>query len=137
MKRFMYAAIFVCMGFVVLLFCSACGKSEAPHKIKDMDFTVCDDSRLPKELIQIIEEKKETPFRLTYTAGDYMYIVVGYGRQNRDNLSVAVTDLYLGEDSIYVGTSLISDSQQVKEDVVTYPYVAVKCEKYDLPVVYK
>lgn len=136
MKRSMYVAIFLCVHVAILLFCSACSRADAPQKVKDIDFTVCDETRLPKELVDIIEEKKETPFRLTYTTGSYMYIVVGYGQQNRDNLSVAVTDLFLGEDNVYVNTTLISDSQQAKEGVITYPYIALKCEKYDMPIVY-
>lgn len=136
MKRFMYAAIFLCFHIAILLFCSACSQADAPEKVKDIDFTVCDETRLPKELLEIIEEKKDTPFRLSYSTGSYMYIVVGYGEQNRDNLSVVVNDLFVGEKNIYVSTTLISDSQQMKEGVVTYPYVAMKCEKYDMPIVY-
>lgn len=136
MNHSMYAAIFLIGNILFLLFCSACGRAEAPEKIKDMDFTVCDESRLPGELVEIIETKKSAPFRLSYTTGSYMYIVIGYGEQNRDNLSVAVGDLYLGEDGIYVNTNLISDSQEMQEGVTTYPYIAIKCEKYDLPIIY-
>ncbi len=136
MNHSMYAVYFLCFHLLLLLFCSACSKADTPEKIKDIDFTVCDESRLPKELLEIIEEKKEVPFRLSYTTGSYMYIVVGYGEQNRNNLSVTVSDLFLGEDSIYVSTSLISDSQQIDADAVTYPYIALKCEKYEMPIVY-
>lgn len=136
MNHSMYAAVFLCFNIIFLLFCSACSKAGTPEKIKDIDFTVCDESRLPKELLEIIEEKKEVPFRLTYTTGSYMYIVVGYGEQNRNNLSVAVSDLFLGEEGIYVNTNLISDSQQMQEGIVTYPYIVLKCEKYDMPIIY-
>ena len=136
MKSSMYISIFLCFLFLIMFFCNGCSQAEAPKKVKDLDFTVCDESRLPVELVDIINEKKESPFRLTYTTGSYMYIVVGYGAQNRDCLSVAVKDLYLGENEIYVDTSLISDSQERKEGVVTCPYLALKCEKYDLPVIY-
>ncbi len=136
MNHSMYAAVFFVGNILFLLFCSACGQIETPKKIKDLDFTVCDESRLPGELVEIIEKKKAAPFRLSYTTGSYMYIVIGYGEQNRDNLSVTVGDLYLGEEGIYVDTSLISDSQQMQDGVTTYPYIALKCEKYDLPIIY-
>ncbi len=136
MSRFMYVAVFLCFHFLILVFCSACGQISEPKKIQDIEYTVCDESRLPKELLAIIEEKKETPFRLSYTTGSYMYIVVGYGEQDRDQLSVAVSDLYLGENAIYMNTSLISDSQDVQTGKTSFPYVAVKCEKYDLPISY-
>lgn len=136
MNRFMYVAVFLCCHVLILVFCSACGRVSEPKKIKDIAYTVCDESRLPKELLEIIEEKKETPFRLSYSTGSYMYIVVGYGEQNRDQLSVAVEDLYLGENAVYMNTTLISDGQDIQQDCITYPYVAVKCEKYDMPIAY-
>ena len=35
----------------------------------------------PQELAQIIEEKKNDSFRLTYTSGNDLYIAAGYGKQ--------------------------------------------------------
>lgn len=136
MNQSMYTTIFLACSMVSLVFLSACGKTGEVVRIKDLESTICDDSRLPSELVEIINEKKEQPFRLTYMAGNYMYIVVGYGAQNRDALSVVLEDLYLGENAIYMDTKLVSESQNVKTDVLTYPYIAVKCEKYDYPVIF-
>ncbi len=104
-------------------------------KIKDLEYTVCDESKLPEELNNIIKGKRKEPFKLTYRTKDYLYIVVGYGAQDRTDLQVTMKDLYLTENAIYVNTDLSSKERTTLENQkVTYPYIAVKCELYDVQV---
>lgn len=104
----------------------------------DLDFTVCEEGRLPAELVEIINEKKASPFKLTFTTREYMYIVVGYGAQQRGGCAVTVNALYRTAQAVYIDTNLIgSDGETIKIDGMTYPYVAVKCENQNLPVIYE
>lgn len=107
-------------------------------KLKDLDFTVVEDADIPGELKEIIDEKKEKPFKLTYSNKDYLYIVVGYGQQNSGGYSIAVDELYLTSNAIYIDTNLIGPS---KDDLVTqgvtYPYIVVKIEFIDKRVVFE
>lgn len=104
----------------------------------DLEFTVCEEGRLPKELVEIIEEKKAGPFKLTFTTREYMYIVVGYGAQQRGGCSVTVNSLYRTSQAVYIDTNLIGvEGETIQIDGMTYPYVAVKCENQNLPVVYE
>lgn len=104
----------------------------------DLDFTVCEAGRLPGELLEIIEEKKEFPFKLTFTTREYMYIVVGYGAQNRGGCSVTVNSLYRTAQAVYIDTNLIGvEGEPIQIDGMTYPYIAVKCENQNLPVIYE
>jgi hypothetical protein len=106
-------------------------------KIKDLEFTVVSDDDLPGELKKIIDEKKENPFKLSYSNKDYLYIVVGYGKQESGGYSIAVEDLYLTSNAIYIDTNLIGPSQQdLVSQGVTYPYVVVKLEFLDKSVVF-
>jgi len=90
------------------------------------------------ELKEIIDEKKEEPFKLSYSNKDYLYIVVGYGKQNSGGYSISVDDLYLTSNAIYINTNLIGPT---KEDMVsqgvTYPYVVVKLEYREERVVFE
>jgi hypothetical protein len=107
-------------------------------KLKDLEFTVVEDADLPGELKEIIDEKKEEPFRLTYANKDNLYIVVGYGKQNSGGYSIAVEELYLTDNAIYIDTNLIGPSKD--ENVsqgITYPYVVVKLEYMDERVVFE
>jgi hypothetical protein len=107
-------------------------------KLKDLEFTVVEDADLPGELKEIIDGKKEKPFKLTYSNNDNLYIVVGYGQQNSGGYSIAVDELYLTSNAIYIDTNLIGPSQEdVAAQGVTYPYVVVKIEFMDKRVVFE
>lgn len=107
-------------------------------KLKDLEFTVVEDADLPGELKEIIDEKKEKQFKLTYSNKDYLYIVVGYGQQNSGGYSIAVDELYLTSNAIYIDTNLIGPSQDdLVAQGVTYPYVVVKIEFMDKRVVFE
>ncbi|HWT73868.1 MAG TPA: protease complex subunit PrcB family protein [Mobilitalea sp.] len=107
-------------------------------KIKDLDFTVVEDADLPGELKEIIDEKKEEPFKLSYSNKDNLYIAVGYGKQNSGGYSIAVDQLYLTSNAIYIDTNLIGPTQSdMATQGVTYPYVVVKLEFMDERVVFE
>ena len=94
MRRRRYI-VCVCMSLFFLLgVLTGCQFEETEDKkLKDLDYTVCDENRLPDELIRLIDDRKKEPFKLTYRTKDYLYIVVGYGAQDRVDLSVVLTEL--------------------------------------------
>lgn len=113
------------------------------NKVRDLQYTVCDEGRLPKELIEIIEDRKKEPFKLTYRTKDYLYIVVGYGMQERTDLGVSMTQLYLTENTIFVDTELVATKEPAAKEITTegemrtYPYIAVRCPLYEEEVRFK
>ncbi|WFR57386.1 protease complex subunit PrcB family protein [Anaerocolumna sp. AGMB13025] len=107
-------------------------------KIKDLEFTVVEDADVPEQLMQIINEKKKEPFKLSYSNADNLYIVVGYGEQPTGGYSISVDDLFLTSNAVYIDTNLIGPSETEKVvNAVTYPYVVVKTEFIDKSVVFK
>lgn len=142
--------IFFLSALLLCQFVTACGMKKDKQRA-EMEYTVCDETKLPDELRDIIEEKKNGVFKLSYVNNDGMYIAVGYGAHNRQNLSVIVEDVYKTDNAIYVETNLyttdeindISESDLASEsDAIRagqpsmYPYIVIKCEKSDLPVVF-
>ena len=134
-KRFLFIMHVVFLVAVLV----GCEFEETNYdKIKDLDYTVCDEGKLPDELVNRIREKKTEPFKLTYRTKDYLYIVVGYGAQDRTDLSVIIKELYLTENAIFVDTELSAEAAPARADSrVTYPWIAVKCELYDVQVNFK
>ncbi|MBE5945119.1 MAG: protease complex subunit PrcB family protein [Lachnospiraceae bacterium] len=139
MFRKLRKIILLVLAFFVAYSLAGCGKKGEEMK-KDLDFTVCDVTRMPEELLDIIEEKKGNIFKLSYMNDDYMYIAIGYGEHSRQNLNVVVEDLYMTDNAIYVETNLITEENTStdgqKGETSMYPYIVLKCEKYDLPVVF-
>ena len=137
-KIVLYGAIILIIiaAITIILFsCKITGTSS--KKVSDLDYTVVEDQDVPPELMKIITEKKENSLRLTYTTKDYIYIVAGYGKQTTSGYSIRLNEVYLGQNAIYIDTNLIGPSkgEEVNENA-TYPYIVIKIEKRDDPVVF-
>ena len=126
---------------LVILLCAgviACGRSQDPmEKIKDLEFTVIPEDKLPEELLSAIEEKKGSSFKMTFEDQGFLYICVGYGEQETAGYSITVNDLYETGNAIYIDTNLIGPGPEEKgKNTPTYPYILVKTEKLNNSVVF-
>ena len=112
---------------------------ESQEKVRDLEFTVVGENELPQELKALAEEKKAAPFKLSYSNDQGLFIVVGYGEQSTGGYSITVNDLYLTENAIYVDTTLLGPQPGEgtgKKDTPSYPYIVLKTEFLDKPVVF-
>ena len=120
---------------IIIISCKITGTSS--KKVEDLDYTVVEDQDVPTELMKIINEKMKNNLRLTYSTKDYIYIVAGYGTQSTSGYSIKVNEVYLGQNAIYIDTNLIGPSKGEEVDKnETYPYIVIKVEKRDEPVVF-
>lgn len=134
MKRFIH--LILIMACAALL--GACADGGSQEEVRaDLDFTIVASDQIPSELAQILEQKKESSFALTYSDGSYLYIVIGAGKQPTGGYSYAVQGLWLTDNSICIDTDLIGPSpEEQTPKVPSYPYVVVKLEYRDEPVVF-
>lgn len=134
--RYLWMPVFIVLFSIILVACDV--EETDATKIKDLDYTVCDEGKLPDELVELINGKKKEPFKLTYRTKDYLYIVVGYGAQDRTDLSIALKELYLTKNAIFVETEMNAvDDTTLEDNMVSYPWIAVKCELYDEEVIFQ
>lgn len=120
----------------VLTGCSV--EKEYQDKVRDLDFTVVGEADLPQELKQIVDEKKAAPFKLTYSNDQGLYIVTGYGEQATGGYSIAVNELYLTENSIVIDTELLGPEKgDTAGTEPSYPYIVVKTEYLENPVIFQ
>lgn len=133
-KRFFSVCLIclMCMGVY------ACGqKQDTMAKIKDLECTVLAEENIPEELLEKIEDKKEDAFKMTFEDQGFLYICVGYGTQNTGGYSIAVNELYETANAVYIDTNLIGPNPEEKSNPVeSYPYVVVKTEFIEKPVVF-
>ncbi len=120
------------------MFLTGCDKKEEGKRVRDIEFTVCDDSKVPKAFLQEIGKKKEQEFISTYKDGEYMYVARGYGKQSTGGYSINVADFFESENKIIFKTNLVGPGQK---DLVlreaTYPYIVVKMEYSQKDVVWE
>lgn len=117
---------------------SACGgETEKEENRNNLEFTVVSEDRLPDELKEILDQKKESAFKLTYADEGYLYICVGYGKQGSGGYSVTVNELYETDNAIYVNTNLLGPKAGSSPGTSpSYPYIVLKIEFRDKTVVF-
>jgi len=126
-------------ALLALLFTGGCkvGKDDG-KKVQDLEFHVVGDADVPAELKQIISEKVLQPFKLTFNDEQNLYIVVGYGPQSTGGYSIAVKELYLTENSIVIDTELLGPEKgENPAPETSYPYIVVKTENLENPVIFQ
>lgn len=139
MKKLIIAILAISMCTTLILLATGCSAEKlSTEKLRDIDFTVVDEEDIPEELEEMIDEKEEKPFKLTYADGDVLYIAVGYGEQPTTGYSIQVTELYESKNAIYIHTNLIGPSKEEKIlERKTHPYIVVKLEYIDKNVVFE
>ena len=101
----------------------------AVEKVRDLEYTILSEERIPEELKPLLEERKEEPFEMTYSDKEYLYICVGYGRQEYSGHSIVVNNLFLGENGILIDTSLLGpEAGKEKINTVQFPIIVLKTE---------
>lgn len=123
-----------CIGF------TGCrgGSSEETEKLQDIEFTVVSEQETPAQLQELITQKRQNPFKLTYADGQDMYIVIGAGQQKSGGYSIAVNELYLTENAVVIRTELIGpEKNEACGTDPSYPVLIVKTQFYEEPVVFQ
>lgn len=120
------------------MLCGCSFQEDDMEKLRDIEFTVIDERKLPEELMQYVEEVKEEPFEITYGDEGYLYVVKGYGEQETSGYSIEVEKCYESPNVICVKTSLLGPpkDEEIQEEE-TYPYIVLKMEYSDKSVVFE
>ena len=123
----------------LLAYIAGCGvQVKKPEKIKDVEYTVQEESLVPEELLAKMKEKQKEPFQMTYATDGYLYIAKGYGSQETSGYSIRVTDLYEAAEGLVFSCELLGPAKDEPVlKVETYPYVVVKLQDMGLDVLFQ
>lgn len=120
------------------LLCGCSVQKNDMEKLRDIEFTVIDEHKLPVELKEYIEEEKRKPFELTYGDEGYLYIAKGYGKKDTSGYSIEVEECFETSNVILMRTNLLGPPKTekvLKEE--TFPYIVLKIEYSDKSVVFE
>lgn len=139
MKKLQKYLCSICVLLLLTAGVSGCSMSSlGSTKLRDLEFTVVSEERLPDELKTLIDERKTKEFKLTYNDKEFLYICIGYGEQATGGYSIAVNDLYLTENAITINTSLLGPgTEDTPGNASSYPYIVVKTEYLDKTVTFE
>lgn len=132
----------VCLYMAVFL--TACSVSEvnsgAGEKVEDLEYVILDEDRIPEELMPLIEERYEEAFQMTYTDNDYLYVCIGYGKQENSGYTIVVNDFFRGENGVLVDTSLIGPAageERINEPQYAYIVLRTEALEEETPMYWK
>lgn len=133
MKKFLLC---ICMGLAILTLLGGCTVTDmSKGEQTKVDYTIVPESDIPEEILKLIEDKKESGFQMTYQDENYLYLIRGYGEQERGGYSIQVDEVSLGENAITVKTTLLGPSKEEQQPAEpSYPYIVLKTEYRDIPV---
>jgi len=135
MKKIRLILLFLCLA-VILPSCTI--RESRTDKLKDLEFTVVKEEDIPSELMVMIEEKKEYPFKVAYADKTYLYIVEGYGMKATTGYSIQVLESYETQNAIYIRTNLMGPAKDEKvSETETFPFIVIKMEMNEKNVVFK
>ena len=125
--------------------CAGKAQKDSLAKIKNLEFTVLSEDAIPEEMKKVIQENDPLKrpafmYELTYSDRGFLYIGIGYGEQETGGFGITVNDLYLTENAIYFDTTLLGpspDNETPVSDTASYPYLVIKTEYIDEPVVFQ
>ncbi|UWO26218.1 protease complex subunit PrcB family protein [Marvinbryantia formatexigens] len=137
--KYLWKKVCLCLlvlGAAVLL--AGCGETQPEDKIRDLEFTVLEESDIPEALAEVIAENRQKEMKLSYQKEGYLYIARGFGEQKTAGYSIAVPQCYLAEDGIHVKFELIGPQSgaELKEEA-SYPYIVIRMEAMDETITFE
>ena len=130
---------FILVAAGICLALCACAKMQgSEERVRDLPFSVLDESAIPENLLSEIEKRKTEPFEYIFSDREYTYICIGYGEQKTKGYSVAVDDLYLTKEAVYAETTLLGpQTKRTAVNEASYPYIVIKTEYLEQTIVVK
>lgn len=134
----MKKAVFLLAAFVLAAVYSGCGfvRIEEEER-KPVEYTVVEHQDIPAQLDEIMNEKKEKEFQLSYETGDALYLAKGYGRQMSGGYSIQVEELGASSNGLFFVTRLIGPKDLKEAGVPSYPCIVIKTEPQKKTVVFR
>ena len=123
----MKKAVCLLVALVLAAVLSGCGliRIEEEER-KPVDYTVVERQDIPAALDEIMNEKKEKEFQLSYQTGEALYLAKGYGRQMSGGYSIQVEELGVSSNGLFFVTRLIGPKDLNEAGVPSYPCIVIK-----------
>lgn len=134
MKRTVFLLIVV-MVAVVFSGCRFVRIEEEERK--PAAYTIVEQSEIPGELKEIMEEKKEREFQLSYETGDTLYLAKGYGRQMSGGYSIQVEEVGESGNGLFFVTKLIGPEDLSESGIPSYPCIVIRLRNPEKPVTFR
>lgn len=99
-----------------------------------LEYTIVKQEEIPAEAVELMEQKKENAFQMTYQAGKVRYLMKGYGEQLTGGYSIQVEEVSESENAVFCKTRLIGPESEKTGSEPSYPCIVLKIAETKKPV---
>lgn len=99
-----------------------------------LEYTIVKQEEIPAEAAELMEQKKEKSFQMTYQVGGVRYLMKGYGQQLTGGYSIQVEEVSESENAVFCKTRLIGPSEEQAGSEPSYPCIVLKITDTRKPV---
>ena len=99
-----------------------------------LDYTVMKQEEIPREAVELMEQKKEKAFQMTYQVGDVRYLMKGYGQQLTGGYSIQVEEVSESENAVFCKTRLVGPEEKNIGSEPSYPCIVLQIADTQKPV---
>lgn len=99
-----------------------------------LEYTIVKQEEIPAEAAELMEQKKENAFQMTYQVGGVRYLMKGYGQQLTGGYSIQVEEVSESENAVFCKTRLIGPSEDQAGGEPSYPCIVLKITDTSKPV---
>ena len=99
-----------------------------------LEYTIEKQTDLPEEVLEFIEQKKEKEFQMTYSAGNDLYLLKGYGVQMTGGYSIQVEEVSESENAVFCRTRLLGPAKEDQGGEPSCPCIVLKIKNTKKPV---
>ena len=125
----MAAGVLVILETTVISGCRA--NISGTESDRMVEYTVICGDEIPEEFKKQINENKAKAMKLTYKDDEYLYIAEGFGTKETGGYSIT-------DKAMYFDTRLIApDKGEKVSNQASYPYIVIKTELSEMPVVFE
>lgn len=133
MKKFLLLLVLL---MILLVGCG--GGKVTDEKETSLDYTIVPRADIPETLMNTLNDKKQESMTMTYGEGEYLYIIVGYGKKPTGGYSISVEKLTQSSSEIHIRTNLRGPAAgEAVNKADSYPYIVLKTEYTDKKVVFE
>lgn len=124
------------LGIILCVIQIGCIKKDEQGQKQKVVYVVCRRSVIPVQLGKLIDEQKNEAFHFTYTTGDFIYYVIGYGKQSGRGYKIKVREFSADQTHIYIDTILTGVTKEHQIHGKSYPYIVLKSQFYEKDVIF-
>ena len=99
-----------------------------------LEYTIVKQEEIPAEAVELMEQKKEKAFQMTYQVGKVRYLMKGYGEQLTGGYSIQVEEMSESENAVFCKTRLIGPADEKTGSEPSYPCIVLKIAETKKPV---